>query len=116
MGLQYEQAQRLGMVFVEDVADGKDVPERLGHFLAVDLDETVVQPVPGEGQAGSAFGLGNLVFVVGEYQVLTSPVDIESGAEEVHAHHGALDVPAGPAFAPGAVPPGLVFLARLPQG
>jgi len=104
------------MVDLQDVPDGDEVPQRLGHLFVVHLDEAVVEPVPREGLPRGALGLGDLVFVVREDQVLAAAVNVEGLAQEVGAHDGALDVPARPPPAPGAVPPGLPFLARLPEG
>jgi len=75
-----------------------------------------VEPVLREGFARGALGLGDLVFVVRKDQVLPAPVDIKGLAEEVGAHDGAFNVPPRPSLPPGAVPPGLPFLARLPEG
>jgi hypothetical protein len=50
----------------------RDVAERLRHLLAVDLDEAVVHPVPGEPLA-LGHGLGPLVLVVREGEVLPPP-------------------------------------------
>ena len=68
--------------------------------------------------AAGAFALRDLVLVVRELQVHAAAVDVEVLAEQRAAHRRALDVPAGPAAAVGAVPLGvvrLVGLGRLPQ-
>src|SRR5213075_100352 len=62
-----------------------------------------------------AFGLRDLVLVVRELQVLAAAVDVERLAEQRAAHRGALDVPAGPALAPGRWPGRLAGLGALPQ-
>ncbi len=59
--------------------------------------------------------LGNLVLVVREDEVQSAAVDVEGRAEELLAHRGALDVPAGPAAAPGRVPRRLARLLSLPE-
>src|SRR5207302_5175554 len=100
---------------VEGLAQGDDVPGRLGHLLADELQHPVVHPAAGELAAGSA-RLGNLVLVVREHQVEPAAVDLERRAEELLRHRRALDVPAGPASAPRRVPPRvLAFFVRLPQ-
>src|SRR5215211_8919842 len=51
-----------------------------------------------------------------EDEVEAAAVDLELGAEVLLGHHGALDVPARPATAPGRVPPGVLpRLVRLPE-
>src|SRR5262249_44246314 len=70
----------------------------------------------GEGLAGVRLRLGQLVLVVRELQVEAAAVDVEGLAQELHAHGRALDVPARPAGAPGAVPGRLARLGPLPQG
>ncbi|MPM76943.1 hypothetical protein SDC9_123942 [bioreactor metagenome] len=42
-------------------------------------------------------------------------MNIQRIAQVLGAHHAALNVPAGPALPPGAVPEGLAGLGRLPQ-
>ncbi len=64
-----------------------------------------VEPVAAEVVPVSAFGLGDLVFVVGEAEVDAPAVQIDRLAREGAVHHGgALQVPAGTALAPGAGP------------
>ena len=43
-------------------------------------------------------------------------VDVERLAQDAAAHGRAFDMPAGPAFAPGAVPRGLARLGAFPEG
>ena len=85
-------------------------------FLPVLGQQAVVQPVRGERLAGVRLGLDELVLVVREDQVEPAAVDVEVAAEVLHAHGRALDVPAGPARPPGAVPRRLARLRALPQG
>ena len=68
-------------------------------------------------QAG-AFALGDFVLVMGEHQVLAAEVEVETWPEQFHAHGATLDVPAGPALAPRAVPKHIAVLrhAGLPEG
>jgi DNA-binding LytR/AlgR family response regulator len=98
---------------LQHVADGEEVAQRLRHLLVVDAHEAVVHPVVDEGVLVRAFGLGDLVLVVRELQVLTAAVDVEMLAQQVAGHGRALDVPARTATAPGRIPLGFVRLARL---
>ena len=54
--------------------------------------------------------------MVREHQVEPAAVDVERFAQILHAHGRALDVPAGPALAPRAVPRRLAGLGALPEG
>ena len=112
---QHEVAHGLKVILLADLADGEEVARGLGHLLIVDVDEAVVHPVLGKGLAGRALGLGDLVFVVGEHQVLAAAVDVDGLAQVLHTHGGALDVPAGAALAERRLPVGLAGLSGLPQ-
>jgi len=63
----------------------------------------------------SATALGDLVLMMGEDEVQPAAMDIEGHAQQLLRHSRALDMPAGPALAPGTVPAGLAFLGRFPQ-
>ena len=74
-----------------------------------------MHPVAAEGAAVGALALGDLVLVVGEDQVLTAGVQVDGLAQVLAGHGAALNVPAGAAVAPGALPVGLAGLGRLPD-
>ena len=59
--------------------------------------------------------LGNLVFMMGENQILPACMDVDFLSKIPPAHHRALNVPARPAIAPGGLPVRLSFLFRLPE-
>src|SRR5262245_14875775 len=100
----------------EKVAGKPHVAERLRHLLAVELDEAVVQPIAREGLAAVPAGaLSELVLVVWKEQVDATAVNIDRLAEMRCRHRRALDVPAGPAAAPGAVPTDDLRLRRFPE-
>ena len=101
MGRENKEPQGLGIVFLQYLADGEEVAQRLAHFFAVDIHKTVVQPVANKLTTISRFGLGDFVLVMREDQVFSSAMDVKGLAEKLHAHRGALDMPAGPPFAPG---------------
>ena len=65
--------------------------------------------------AGEGLGLRDLVLVVGEDEIFAAAVDVDLLAEVLDGHRGALDVPAGAALAPRAVPGGLAGLGALPE-
>ena len=115
MAAEDEGAQGFAVVFFEDVAHGEEVAERFAHFFVVDLHEAVVQPVVDVLMAAGAFALCDFAFVVRKFEVHAAAVDVEVFAEGLRAHHRAFDVPAGAAFAPGAVPRRLTGFCRFPQ-
>ena len=69
-----------------------------------------------ERLARRALALRNLVLVMREDEILAAAMDIQRLAEVLHAHRGALDVPARAAHAPRGLPRRLARLLRLPDG
>src|SRR4051812_30229937 len=63
-----------------------------------------MQPVAREWNAGGSFRLCDLVLVMRENEVFPARMDVERLAENRHAHRGALDVPARPAYTPWCFP------------
>src|SRR5690606_38788732 len=81
----------------------------------LDEQEAGVYPVAGEGLPGEGLRLRDLALVVGEPEVLTTPVEVYRLAEVLLRHHGALEVPAGEAPAEGGVPLHEVAGVLLPE-
>jgi hypothetical protein len=75
-----------------------------------------VQPEAREGLPGEGLRLRDLVFMMRKNQVYAAGVDIQRLAQILNGHHGALDVPSGPAAADGLVPENFAFFRRFPQG
>ena len=101
---------------LNQVAQGKEVAERLGHLLPVHEQEARVHPVLDErAPAGCALGLRDLAIVVRKDVILPAGVDVELLAEVAHGHGRALDVPAWKAAAPRAVPLHDVLRILLPE-
>src|SRR5690606_20039784 len=98
-----------------DVCSSDLVAQGLGHLFAVHPHGAGMHPGHGVGLAGSGFALGNLVFVVREYQIRTTTMDIESVAQTAGGHYRTFDMPAGTTLTPGRSPAGLTRLGRLPQ-
>ena len=113
---QQEVAQCFGQELVQDVADGEEVAQGFGHLFGVDLHEPVVHPEVCERLARGRLGLGNLVFVVREGEVLAAAVNVQRQGRELLAHSRAFQVPAGAALAPGRIPRRFAGLGGLPQG
>ena len=116
MGLEQRQADGLAREFVEEIVHRVVVAEAFRHLFAFHHQVAVVHPEADELLAAvGAGGLGDLVLVVGEDQVLAAAVDIEGLAQVFLAHGRALQVPPGAPAPPRAVPAGLAVLGRLPQ-
>ena len=98
--LQQQHAIRTRVVVLHQVEQVVHVAQALRHLLALGVDdEAVMHPVVGEALA-QCNGLGPLVLVMRELEVLPTAVQVEAFAEQIEAHHHALAVPAGPALTP----------------
>ncbi|MPN53872.1 hypothetical protein SDC9_201540 [bioreactor metagenome] len=73
-----------------------------------------MHPIAGKGLARGRFALGDFVFVMGEDQILAAGVNIEGGAQKLHAHGAAFDMPARPAHSPGGGPSGFAGFGAFP--
>ena len=93
--LHQREPDGTGIGRLEQVADEHEVAERLRHLLALVAHHRRVHPVAGERLAGDALALRDLALVVREDEVGAAAVQVDGGAELVHGHHRALDVPAG---------------------
>ena len=100
---------------LQQVAHEHEVAERLRHLLALVAHHRRVHPVARERLAGDALALRDLALVVREDEVGAAAVQVEGGAELVHRHHRALDVPTGAADAERRRPRRLVGERRLPE-
>ena len=117
MGVQEEEAQGVGRVLFEGLAQRDDVAQGLAHLLVAQFDHTVVHPELRHRRiAGARLGLGDLVFVVRKDEILSAAVDVDVLSEVLRRHGAALDVPSRPSLAPGAVPRGFAGLLCFPQG
>src|SRR5262249_414269 len=116
VGSEDEVAVALRIVVVEDVLDRDEVAERLGHLLAVDLEEAAVHPEARELLAAACLALGDLVLVMGEDEVHPTAVDVDLFAQLFERHRRALDVPPGAPLAPRAIEPEPVGASGLPEG
>lgn len=110
-----EEAQDERADLLAHVAHREEVAERLRHLLLVDEQVGVVQPVFDELRVVRAFGLRYLVLVVWEDEVAAAAVDVDGLAEVFRRHGAALDVPAGAALAPRALPERLAWFRGLPE-
>ena len=108
MSLQDEEAnghRRVGLLqeFVlagEELFEGDEIVVRLTHLFAGDGNHVVVHPIVYHLLLLRGHGLCNFAFVVGEYQIHTSTMDVKFFAQVFAPHSGTLAVPTGETFAP----------------
>lgn len=88
MGAGDEQvADRRGAIArLQQVRNGPEVAEALGHLLLADGQVLAMAPDPNERLPGRRLGLGDLVLVVGEDVVDPAAVDVQALTEQRHAH------------------------------
>src|SRR5437764_285073 len=98
------------------LGDGDEVAERFRHLLASQLKHAIVHPESREALARSTFTLRDLIFMVGEDQVITPAMNINLGSKPADGHCRALDVPARSPSRPGRFPGRFARFRRLPEG
>ena len=116
VGLKHKDANGARGILVEHLLERVEVAQALGHLLALHAQHARVHPGPGELIVPSAPGLGGLVLVVREDEVLAAAVDVDRGAQVVVDHRAAFGVPARAAVAPGRGPGGLAGFGGFPEG
>ena len=113
--LQQREFYRFRRILFQQVFKEQTVAQRLAHFLSVDLDKPVVNPVFHEFFAGKRLGLRDFVFVMRENKVAAAAVYVNLIAERRAVHCRTFDMPAGTSFAPRAVPRDFAFFCGLPK-
>ena len=103
MGAQHEEAVGTRVGGFDEVEQIGEVAEALGHLLATDLDEPVMHPMTSKGSPGG-HGLGPFVLMVGEGEILTAAVQIETVAEQIKRHDNTFGVPAWSTITPWGWP------------
>ena len=105
------------MPSLDQIGDAHHVAGGLRDLLTRLAQMPAVHPDGHDLVADRALGLGDLVFVMGEAQIVATGVDVEALAQVLHGHRRALDVPAREALAPRAGPFHQPARSRrLPQG
>src|SRR3989304_4483846 len=92
------------VVLLENFLNRKVVPERLGHLLPVDRQESVMNPITRERLAEGPLGLRDFIFMVGKHEIPPTPMYIKRPPQTLGAHGGAFDMPTRPARTPRALP------------
>src|SRR5688500_18414221 len=96
------------MAFRRQITNRVKITKGLAHLFPFDEQVRAMHPVLHKWPTGrlqpGALALRDLVFVMWKRQVLAAHMQVEAGAEDLHAHRTALDVPAGTPFAPWARP------------
>ena len=117
MGLEDEEANHLARIFLQNVLDCEEVILRLRHFLVVDGDKAIVEPIARKFHVSvdAWIRLCDLILMMREDQITAAAVEVKRLTEILYGHRRALDVPARTSLPPWAVPRRLARLCRLPQ-
>ena len=111
---QVANRARLGAV-LQQVAQGEEIPRRLGHLLSFHQKMLDVHPGADERLAGETLALGDFILMVRENQIRASGMDVETLPQVFHRHDGAFKMPARTSASKGGVPAGLAGLRCLPE-
>src|SRR3989344_426252 len=90
----------------------KRIAYRFCNLFTANIEKRVVQPVVCKRLSGCVFGLGDLVVMMDRNVINSAGVNIKRFPEILHGHGRTLNVPAGKANAPEALPAELI-LARI---
>ena len=105
MALQAEQTVGHGVIApLLQQAHGEELALGFAHFAVVRIQMVDMEPVIAPLVTQIAFGLCNLVGVVGEGVVNAAGMDVQILPQMLDGDAGAFDVPAGITHAPGRVP------------
>ena len=85
----------------QNVSNRPKIIEGFAHLLAVNVDETVVQPVMNNGgMAGVALALENFSLVMGETEVVAPSMNVKFLFKMVERHRRTFNVPSRSAWPP----------------
>ncbi len=110
-----QKSQHAKIIGFQNIADGLEISQRLGHFFIVGVQKTGVHPITNQRRSGDRFHLRDLGFVVRENQIDRAAMDVIMRPEFGFGDGGVFDVPAGPALADLGVPSRFAFFGRFPQ-
>ena len=101
---------------IQQIAHGKEIAQRFGHLLALDLQHLVMHPDLRELPRGvGAAALRDFVFMMGELQIDPAAVNVKSLAQQFAAHGGTFDMPARTPAAPRGRPARQIIARGFPQ-
>ena len=101
MGAQHKEPKHLKIVLIADLADRTEVSKRLAHLTVIYIQKCIVQPVFCKFLSICSLALGNLIFMVRKYQILSACMDVNLLAQILLRHLGTLNVPSRTSVAPG---------------
>ena len=115
MGAEHKEAKHLEIVFLADLPHGEEIAQGFGHFAVVNIQEGIVHPISGKFLAIAGLALGDLIFMMGEHQILAAGMDVNLLTQVFFGHNGALNMPARTSLSPGGLPGRLSFFFGLPE-
>merc|ERR1719507_2587398 len=96
------ESELAGCVLLQSLLDCDEVLERFGHLAARYGEVAGVKEVPGPAVILIVgLGLGQLIVVVRELEVVATAVYVHTAAQDGTRHHGTLDMPARSPGPPG---------------
>ncbi len=114
--IQQRYTNGIGAVFLEQVANERQIAQRLAHLLAILVYQTGMHPETRERHfAREVFGLRDLARVMRKREIGAATVDVDLWAKVTHRHRSALDMPAGATWTPGTWPGRFTGSLRLPE-
>ena len=115
MGAQHEETKHLRIIFFCDLTNRKEITQGFGHFHIVNIQEAIVHPVVCKCLIVGTLGLGDLILMMREDQILATCMDIDLVTQITLGHDRTLNMPAWTTLAPWRLPVWLSFFFRFPQ-
>ena len=117
MGGENEKPQHHRPEMSQDVLDQEKIPQRFTHFLRVNCDKTVVNPVADERRTtGERLRLSHFILMMRENQITAAAVEIKAATQVFIRHCTAFDVPTGASIPPGTFPEWFAWFGAFPEG
>ena len=76
MSGKHKETQYLKVIFLTDFSYRKEVAERFGHFLVINIQKCIVQPVFRKRYTVGCLTLCDLVFMMRENQILAACMNV----------------------------------------
>ena len=82
MSVDEGKSQHHGVDLLQDIANRPEVTKRFAHFLPIDVDKTIVQPVLDNRTAACvAFALEDFCFMMWEAEIMPAAMNIKLSTE-----------------------------------